>query len=145
MSASNGIILCAGLLVVACQTHAPAPQPPAPPPPPRVLTVCDGTVKATPEATDPKVETSFQAFSKTWISKLRSAAAKRPAGERSRILDSFETELRPTGSEKAPWIGILRYCQQKLSCASAAEATCSPASSSIVTELFRYQGGEWIY
>ena len=144
MSPVSRIILFAALLV-ACQTHAPAPPPPAPLPPPRVSTVCDGAAKATPEASDPKVETSFQAFSKEWISKLRSAAAGRPAGERLRILASFETELRPTGSEKAPWVGILRYCQQRLSCSGAAEASCSPASSSIVTELFRYQGGQWVY
>jgi hypothetical protein len=140
-------LLAAGvaLLLIACEAAPPAAPPPTPPPPPPPLTVCDGAVKATPAASDPKIVTSFEAFSKSWISKLRSAALKRPASERSRILDAFETELRPTGSKQAPWIGILRYCQQRLRCTSAAEATCSPAASSIVTELFRYQGGKWVY
>jgi hypothetical protein len=146
---SRAALLRVALLALglACQGEVlPAPAPPAPPPPPpRAFTVCDGAVKPTPAVSDAKAAASFQTFSKGWITKLRNAAAKRKAVARTRILDVLETELRPTGNAQAPFVGVLRYCEQKLSCASAAEASCSPASNSVVTELFRYQGGKWVY
>jgi hypothetical protein len=42
-------------------------------------------------------------------------------------------ELRPTGNAQAPWVGLLRYCEQ------------TPSKSTIVTEIFRYQANKWMY
>jgi hypothetical protein len=55
------------------------------------------------------------------------------------------TELQPTGHPAAPYIGVLRYREMTHSCSSADAASCSVASAMPVTEIFRYQGGRWVY
>ena len=59
--------------------------------------------------------------------------------------DEFTVELRPTGHAAAPYVGILRYNEQIFSCAEVAGENCTLSSSIPVTEIFRYQGGRWIY
>ena len=79
------------------------------------------------------------------------AAIPDSADERARIVtyrgfdDAFTVELRPTGHPTAPFVGILRYNEQVFSCNGVDASKCSVASSLPVTEIFRYQGGRWIY
>ena len=54
-------------------------------------------------------------------------------------------ELRPTGHPASPYIGILRYSEQLYTCQDLSSGQCTVASTSPVTEIFRYQDGRWIY
>lgn len=150
---SLGLLFLGGsLLAAACQllaswppTTAPAP-PVAPAPPERELTLCERPARPAAAAQDPEVEASFRAFAVIWLEKRRQAgAANNAPGGPTQILDAFEIELRPTGSEQAPWVGVLRYCEQVLQCSDANAASCQPSKRTAVTELFRFQGEEWMY
>ena len=106
----------------------------APAPPERQLNLCERPARPAATTHDPKVEASFRAFASTWLEKMRKAgAAKNAPGGFRTIRDAFETELRPTGNKQAPWVGLLRYCEQTAS------------KSTIVTEIFRFQAGKWQY
>jgi hypothetical protein len=113
--------LLAGLLVLAgaCASSLPAPRP---------QTLCERPAQPAASAGDPAVEASFRAFARDRLERLRiaSAATGRDIGE------EFETELRPTGDRAAPWVGVLRYCERR------------PPKRAVVTELFRFQAGEWV-
>jgi len=122
---SLGLLLPACTLLAACQLSAPA----EPAPPERELTLCERPARPAATAQDPQIEASFRAFANAWLARLRKAGA----AQGRRILDAFETELRPTGSAKAPWVGVLRYCEQ------------TPSKRTVVSEIFRYQAGEWVY
>ena len=138
---SLGPLFVAGsLLVAACQPVAPA----APTPPERALTICDRPPQPAAAAADPKMDASFRAFARSWIEKMgKAGAAKGAPGGRKRIRDGFETELRPTSSKQAPWIGIVRYCEETLHCTGA--TSCQVSKSTAVTEIFRFQAGKWTY
>ena len=101
-------------------------------------------------ANDPamaRAEASFQDFAKGWMKKMEDAEA----GNRARAQggsyrgydDDFKIELKPTGNTTAPYVGLLRY--QEHQCAPGSGSTCNVASSTAVTEIFRFQGGRWIY
>jgi hypothetical protein len=111
--------LLAGCLVLAGACASPPPA----------TTVCEGRAQPAARVHDPAVEASFRLFAETWLARVRraSAATGRQVG------DQLETELRPTGDERAPWIGVLRYCERR------------PGVSTVVTELFRYERGEWVH
>ena len=133
----------------ACESPPPAqpvanPAAPAPAPPPHVLSICDRNAKPT-TGDDAKTIASFEAFSRDWIEKMRRVGAARGVAGRKRIRDAYEMELRPTQSAQAPYIGVLRYCEIGLSCTAAAESSCREATSTVVTEMFRYQAGKWVF
>ena len=133
------------LLAAACQLPA-LPPPPAPAPPERELTICERPARQTAAAQDPEVEASFSAFAHTWLEKMRKAgAAKSAPGGRRQIRAEFETELRQTGNTRVPWLGILRYCEETLSCMGASSASCQVSKATAVTEIFPFQEGKWRY
>ena len=127
-------------LVAPPTTAAPAP---APTPPPE-LSICQRDAKPTSGA-DSSTIASFEAFSRTWIDKMKAIAAARGVAGRKRLRNTYEMQLVPTGSEQAPYVGVLHYCEVALSCTSAEEASCTAVSSVVVTEMFRYQAGQWVY
>ena len=129
--------LCVALLGAACE------RPPPPAPLPRILTICERDAKPITGG-DPAIAASFEAFSRGWIEKMKRVSVARGTARRTRIRDTYEMQLRPTGSPRAPYVGVLQYCEIGLSCGSASESSCVEASSTVVTELFRYQGGQWI-
>ena len=45
----------------------------------------------------------------------------------------------------APWVGILRYHELMYTCADKSTASCAPSKKLRVTEIFRFQGGKWVY
>jgi hypothetical protein len=140
---SQVLVLGCSLLAAACQPPPP-PSPEAPAPPERELTVCERPARPPAAAQDPQVEASFRAFARSWLDKLRQGGAATSAPEgRKQIRDEFEIELRPTGNPQAPWVGVLRYCEQTLHCTSS--ASCQPSKSTAVTDLFRFQAGQWVY
>jgi hypothetical protein len=92
------------------------------------------------------METSFATFARTHLDKLRTAgAAQSPPDGPRQIGSEFETELRRTGNRQAPFVGVLRYCELVLRCADGDAASCHPSKRSVVTEIFRFQAGEWVY
>jgi hypothetical protein len=100
---------------------------------------------------DERAQASFTKFAQSWMDKVqRMAADQRPSvhpGAANTMVtyrdygDEFTVELRPTGHATAPYVGILRYHEQIFSCKDLAVDDCSLS----VTEIFRYQGGRWIY
>lgn len=94
-----------------------------------------------------RAEASFQDFAKSWMQKMEAAEAnnrQKAAGGGFRAYDEeFKIELKPTGSTSAPYVGLLRYEEQQ--CAAGSGGSCSVASTTLVTEIFRFQGGRWVY
>jgi len=146
---SAGLGLGCALLATACQWLAPEQPPgaaPAPVPAPPAATLCERPAQPAATQHDAKMEASFRAFAVAHLAKLRKVGAARSApGGHRRVLDEFETELRPTGNAAAPWLGILRYCEQALHCTAAAATSCQPSRSTVVREIFRFSGGKWSY
>ncbi len=106
---------------------------------------------------DESALSSFSEFAKKWMAKMEHNEARnrenptvRPGASQNLVTyrgfsEDYSVELRPTGHPSAPFIGILRYSEQVYSCREATASNCSVASSGPVTEIFRYQGGRWIY
>jgi hypothetical protein len=119
-----GAILCAG----AAQADSPAAIAPSDP----------GMARA---------EASFQSFAEDWMKKMEAAEkhAKTQAGGGAYrgYDDGFRIELKPTGSTAAPYVGLLRY--QEHQCAAGSGSACKVTSTTAVTEIFRFQGGRWVY
>ena len=114
-------------------------------------------VASIPDSADERARTSFSEFAQSWMVKMAENEAqsrKNPTvqpGASDIIVtyrgfgDDFTVELRPTGHPAAPFVGILRYNEQVYNCSDVDASNCSVASSLPVTEIFRYQGGRWIY
>jgi hypothetical protein len=115
------------------------------------------SVAAIPDSADERAESSFSDFARSWMAKMEDNEAQnrknstvQPGPSQNLITyrgfgEDFTVELRPTGHPSAPFVGILRYNEEVYSCDGADASRCSVASSLPVTEIFRYQGGRWIY
>jgi hypothetical protein len=103
------------------------------------------------------IRRSFQEFASRWMRSLeedargltRSLPAQGQPGRQNATYRSigsdFQIELRPTGSPRAPYVGILRYSEFTHRCADALAAACGVQSRATITEIFRYQNGRWVY
>lgn len=101
-------------------------------------------------ASDPayaKAEAAFQTFAADWMKKMSAAEAHEKQQARGGSYrgygDDFKIELKPTGSPAAPYVGLLRY--QEHQCAAGGGSGCRVLGTTAVTEIFRFQGGRWIY
>jgi hypothetical protein len=110
-----------------------------------------------PDPAHQRAERSFDEFAKGWMQKmarlesqnrakptLGSHAGATVASYRGYDAD-YKIELKPTGSSTAPWVGILRYHELTYTCADQSTSSCSPSKKMRVTEIFRFQGGKWVY
>jgi hypothetical protein len=149
------LTLSLGLLGAGCGGSAPPPTAPArvvaPPaatelvlPPPAEVSICQRDAKPTIGG-DAETTTSFEQFSREWIDKMKAVAAARFDAQQRRLRETYEMELRPTGSARAPYVGVLSYCEISLQCASSPATGCKPTSSTVVKEVFRYEAGKWVY
>ena len=114
-------------------------------------------VAAIPDSADERARTSFSDFARSWMAKMQENEAQnrenptvQPGASENIVTyrgfdEGFTVELRPTGHPTAPFVGILRYNEQVYSCSGLGASKCSVASSLPVTEIFRYQGGRWVY
>jgi hypothetical protein len=127
------------VLALACAAAPGVATPTASEPGPE-LTLCERPARSAATLQSPELEASFRAFATTWLDRIRKGGAR--LGSR-RILAAFETELRPTRDPSAPYVGLLRYCEHVVPCKGPAAASCAPSRRSVVTEIFRYQGGAW--
>jgi hypothetical protein len=123
-----------------------------------VPSFANDTAMAVPAAVAPADNTakaSFTKFARSWMDKVQATASDQkptvqPGAANATMTyrdygDDFTVELRPTGHASAPYVGILRYSEQIFSCAKMAGENCTMSSSIPVTEIFRYQGGRWVY
>jgi len=94
-----------------------------------------------------RAEASFHDFAKEWMKKMAAAEthARKTAGGGSYrgYADDFKVELKPTGSTAAPYVGLLRYEERQ--CAAGGGPSCKVTGTTAVTEIFRFQGGRWVY
>jgi len=137
----SAVLLCFLLLSAA---PAPADEVDAPP-------------MAIPEAGHIRAERAFADFTASWMQKVKAseqegrqnptvqAGARQPVFTYKGYGSDYKTELRPTGHERAPFVGLLRYTEHTYSCESIAATNCRVASTMPVTEIFRYQDDRWSY
>jgi hypothetical protein len=114
-------------------------------------------VAAIPDSADERARSSFSEFARSWMAKMAENEAEsrknptvQPGASENMVTyrgfgEDFTVELRPTGHPAAPFVGILRYNEQVYNCNGVDASKCSVSSSLPVTEIFRYQGGRWIY
>jgi hypothetical protein len=107
--------------------------------------------------TDPahqRAERSFNEFAEGWMQKMARVESDNRARPKLAAngnatyrgyADEFQIELKPTGSKTAPWVGILRYNEMLYTCLDRVAKSCSPGRATRVTEIFRFQGGKWVY
>jgi hypothetical protein len=115
----------------------------------------DSPAATAPVNVEDGVRAAFETFAQNWMAKVqRMADEQKPAvqpGASNALVtyrdygDDFTVELRPTGHAVAPYVGILRYQEQVFSCRNLGANDCSLSSQVPVTEIFRYQGGRWVY
>ena len=110
-----------------------------------------------PDPAHQRAERSFDDFAKTWMQKMARAESQNRTKPKLEPLggamvasyrgyeDGYVIELKPTGSATAPWVGILRYHELTYTCADKSTGSCAPSKKMRVTEIFRFQGGKWIY
>jgi hypothetical protein len=110
-----------------------------------------------PDPAHQRAERSFDEFAKSWMQKMARLEsqnrAKPMVGAHGGAMvasyrgydGDYRIELKPTGSSSAPWVGILRYHELTYTCADQSTASCSPSKKMRVTEIFRFQGGKWVY
>jgi hypothetical protein len=110
-----------------------------------------------PDPAHQRAERSFDEFAKGWMQKMARLEtqnrAKPNVGAHAGATvasyrgydDDYVVELKPTGSSTAPWVGILRYHELTYTCADKSTASCAPSKKMRVTEIFRFQGGKWVY
>jgi hypothetical protein len=110
-----------------------------------------------PDPAHQRAERSFDEFAKGWMQKMarlesQNRAKPNLASQSGASVASYrgydgdyKIELKPTGSSTAPWVGILRYHELTYTCADQSTASCAPSKKMRVTEIFRFQGGKWVY
>ena len=103
---------------------------------------------------------SFEQFARSWIDSVNELGV--PAVPAVMIDDpaarngngvvtirkygyDFTTELRETGRDGAEYVGILHYNENIYNCRENNIENCSEPSTALVTEIFRYDDGRWIY
>lgn len=102
---------------------------------------------AEPDPTRARALASFERFAEGWMDEMRRNEARARADGASQrgfrgVGPGHAVTLKATGDPRIPWVGMLRYAEHEYACRSAG---CSRAASRHVTEVFRYQGGRWVY
>jgi hypothetical protein len=59
--------------------------------------------------------------------------------------EDYETEVKPTGSARAPYVGILRYHENVYTCLRDDAQRCTVTSTVPVSEIFSFRDGHWTY
>jgi len=122
--------------------------------------LADGAADAASTPASPpyaEAKRSFAQFGARWMQSLRAAQADARALIRVRegpdapvftyrgYGDEFEIELQPTGSAAAPFVGLLHYTENLYSCVDLQATECRIATTTPVTEVFRFLNGRWGY
>lgn len=115
------------------------------------------------EAVPGSILTSFEKFSKGWMSRLEqvnldnSRDLKPESTTNGRLVGRYiyygpdcAREVRGTDSKATPYVGIIRYAQKVMekegdTTQKMQDHLGVPTSEIQVTEIFRYTGGRWVY
>lgn len=105
--------------------------------------------------TPDRAKASLDQFADQWMAKMgkleaanREQASHQPAGAPVKYRaygSNYTTELKPTGSKQAPYVGLIRYEEREVSCKDKSQKDCQVSDRMPVTEIFRFQNGHWIY
>ena len=77
--------------------------------------------------------------------RLRADAAGRVTATYRLVAPGYETEVRATGVEEAPFVGVLRFREWVYRCRDARADECSVSHDAPRVALFRFRGGRWDY
>lgn len=121
------------------------------------IAACAAPPAALADPSDQRARNSFDRFASDWMTKMqrlesqnRAHPSLRPGAAQPLVTfrgygSDFTTELKPTGHPRAPYVGILRYIEHLYTCADAKATRCTVASTTPVTEIFRFQDDRWVY
>jgi hypothetical protein len=124
---------------------------------PWVAALADPPARLDPDAASRGARTSFETFAKDWMAHAQARSERDRANPRlspgvkdlvatyREVSSDFETELRATGRPGAPWVGVLRYSENVVTCADLHATDCRVVSTVPVTEVFRLRDGRWVY
>jgi hypothetical protein len=150
--AACALVISFGLLPAAAHAADPAPAKTAAATKPAAPKVAkSGAV------TQESAQAAFDSFAREWMKKMHAGSisvreSNKVTAKKSnatlkfnQYADEFTTELKRTSSTSAPFVGLLRYVEKEYACADATDAKCQVASETNVTEIFRFERGQWIY
>jgi len=149
--AACALVISFGLLPAAAYAAEPAPAKTAAAAKPAARKAAKGAV------TQESAQAAFDAFAREWMKKMHAGSisvreANKVTAKQSNVAlkfnqyaDEFTTELKRTSSTSAPFVGLLRYVEKEYACADATDAKCQVAGETNVTEIFRFERGQWIY
>ena len=109
------------------------------------------------------VKKAFEVFQDDWIQKVQAEGnwgedkntveADPQGGYRAsyrKVSEAREMEVKPTDDKKSPYVGVLRYEEQLYSSHGetpelAKQGPFECVKRVVVTEIFRYSEGKWVY
>jgi len=124
---------------------------------PCVSALADPPARIDPDAASRGARASFETFARDWMARAQARSERDRANPRlspgakalvatyREVGKDFETELQPTGRPGTPWVGVLRYTENVVTCADLHATDCRVVSTVPVTEVFRLRGGHWVY
>jgi hypothetical protein len=114
-------------------------------------------------AEDEAVKEAFEVFQNDWIAKLsqhgefgegKIKVEKDPQGRYRAtyraIAKDRESEVKATGDKKSPYVGVLKYEEQTYAHIAdtpelARQGPFECERRVVITEIFRYTNGKWLY
>jgi len=102
------------------------------------------------------VQASFEHFAAEWMDegrRLSLVEPPAPAMPASEVRDDggesgsepgWSTEVRITRDATVPYLGLLRYVEERRTCAESRPSSCERTVTA-VTEIFRFEDGHWVY
>lgn len=104
-----------------------------------------------------KAQDSFARFAHKWMKEMHQAEARNRRHPKviksgnDKVMaytgygNDIRLQLRPTGSSRAPYVGLLHYREKTFHCTDTKGRSCRVVATTPVTEIFRFQNGRWIY
>jgi hypothetical protein len=114
-------------------------------------------------ADDEAVKKAFEVFQNDWIAKMNhhgefgkdkikveKDSQGRYCAVYRLIAKDTESEVKPTGDKASPYVGVLKYEEQTYANRAdspelAKQGPFECEKQVLVTEIFRYAGGKWLY
>lgn len=108
-------------------------------------------------AASSRAHDSFARFAHKWMKEMHQVEARnrshpkvvKEGGKQVMAYTGYDQgmrlQLKPTGSTKAPYVGLLHYQEKTFHCTDKAGKSCRVVATTPVTEIFRFQNGHWVY
>ena len=102
---------------------------------------------------------SFTAFVDTWIEQLAEDAQNERELKRMTLQASagnsgfsyreipagYEVRIKETGRANTPYVGVLRYVEERFKCRRRPVEVCERTEATQMTEIFPFKNGAWQY